>query len=165
MSCVFLLIGSNEGDRGQLISKAIHSIRSEIGNVLKASSLYETEPWGFQSKNSFLNQAISIETNFSPKELLQKIIQIEKNLGRLRNSDTYESRLIDIDILFYENLLVDETELQIPHPQLHKRKFTLIPLSEIASDFIHPVFEERIDVLVNKCDDTSSVDLYFSNSL
>ncbi len=160
MSKVFLLIGGNEGNRDKILSQAIKLIGIEIGKILKTSSIYQTEPWGFRSKNFFLNQAIILETRLSPQETLNKIIQIESGLGRMRHSASYESRPIDIDILFYDHIQVNEIDLQIPHPRLHRRKFTLIPLIEIAADFVHPIFEERMDALANKCEDNSAVELY-----
>ncbi|OQX72945.1 MAG: 2-amino-4-hydroxy-6-hydroxymethyldihydropteridine diphosphokinase [Bacteroidetes bacterium 4484_249] len=160
MSEVLLLTGGNTGNRMKLLSDAADLINNEIGSIIQTSSVYETEPWGFECKNPFLNQVVKLKTELSPQEVLEKILNIEKSLGRKRNSSNYESRLIDIDILFYDDLQIIEEKLQIPHPRLHERKFALIPLTEIAGSFVHPVFEEKLNVLSDKCNDKLNVELY-----
>jgi len=160
MSKTSLLLGGNIGDRMQLLGNAAKMINEKIGTIVKSSSVYETEPWGFQSEKPFLNQVIIVETGLSPKGMLKELLNIEKNLGRKRISTRYESRSIDIDILMYDNLIIDEEDLQIPHPRLHKRRFALIPLAEIAGDIIHPVLKVRLEVLAHKCKDNLKVELY-----
>ena len=159
MSKVVLLLGSNLGNRVEILEKAIEAIGASIGFVDKTSSLYQTDPWGFTSEHLFLNQVVSVETTLSPIDVLLGLQEIENRLGRVRKSDQYESRTIDIDILFYDNLRVDMEQLQIPHPRLHKRRFTLIPLLEVVGDFFHPVLNERLDVIVENCSDKSKVEL------
>ncbi len=159
MSKVILLLGSNLGTRDKILEKAIEAINKNVGLIEKSSSLYQTEPWGFESDEFFLNQVVSVETNLNPMEVLEEIQKIENHLGRTRSANQYSSRTIDIDILFYDHLRVDMKELQIPHPRLHQRRFTLIPLLEVVGDFFHPVLNERIDVITENCKDKSRVEL------
>ncbi|RLD60768.1 MAG: 2-amino-4-hydroxy-6-hydroxymethyldihydropteridine diphosphokinase [Bacteroidetes bacterium] len=159
MSKLILLLGSNLGVRNRILEKAINAINESIGFIDKTSSLYQTEPWGFDSKDLFLNQVVSVETTLNPMEVLVKVQEIENRLGRVRTANRYSSRTIDIDILFYDNLTVDMKELQIPHPRLHERRFTLIPLLEVVGGFFHPVLNQRIDVLAENCSDKSRVEL------
>lgn len=154
----FLLLGSNFGEREKHLSASRAQIRTEVGPLLSQSSLYKTEPWMMNSQDWFLNQVLCIETKLSPPELLQTILSIEMNLGRTRtNTDLYEDRTIDIDILYYENKIFEQVDLYIPHPRLHERKFTLIPLCEIAATFIHPKFGLTNQQLLNALIDTSVV--------
>ena len=136
---VFLGIGTNLGDRESNLKKAIALIKENIGPVIKSSSVYETEPWGFQSNDYFLNMVLEVKTDLKPSGLLGRVLMIEASMGRLRNAEGYTSRLIDIDILFYGKRKFSGKALLIPHPKLHERKFVLIPLCEIAPEFIHPV--------------------------
>jgi 2-amino-4-hydroxy-6-hydroxymethyldihydropteridine diphosphokinase len=138
-------------------------IDKEIGQVTKSSSVYESEPWGFSSDQQFLNQVVVVESELSPNEMLDEIHIIEAKLGRKRSSAGYQSRTMDIDILFYDDLMVNESDLVIPHPRLHERRFTLLPLAEIAGDFIHPVLSESMDALAEECSDTSKVELINKN--
>jgi 2-amino-4-hydroxy-6-hydroxymethyldihydropteridine diphosphokinase len=160
MSKVILLLGSNLGNRKQFLDKSMELIKSEVGSVLKVSSVYESEPWGFNSNNLFLNQAIIVETTYQPQTILKKLQKIEKELGRKIKSQTYQNRTIDIDILFYDEMQLESKNLIIPHPKLHLRKFTLIPLIEIAGDYIHPVLGQRLDMLVTNSTDNKSVKVF-----
>ena len=117
------------------------------------SPLYETDPWGFDSDDRFLNLVISIDTAFNPDELLTALQKIEKLLGRERTSLAYESRPIDLDILFYNEEIINGPKLTIPHPLIQKRMFVLKPLLDISPDLIHPEFNESIKELEKKCDD------------
>ena len=129
---VFLGLGSNLGDREENIQKAISLIGERVGTVLRQSSLIETEPWGFESENKFLNGVILCETTLSPRQLLKATQRIERELGRKKHiSHLYKDRSIDIDILLYDDLVVDEPDLKIPHPLMHQRDFVMIPLNEI----------------------------------
>lgn len=157
MKIVFLGIGTNLGDREHNLVKTVEMIEEFIGPVIRSSSTYETEPWGFQSENKFLNLVLKVETNLTPSGILGRILRIESLLGRLRGPERYSSRIIDIDILLYENMVIDEESLKIPHPLLHERKFVLVPLCEIAPDTIHPVFWKTFRELLLVCKDRSEV--------
>ena len=160
MKKVFLGIGTNLGEREENLGKAIINIGDNIGKVVRVSSVYETEPWGFTAEDNFLNMVAEVETILTPSGLLGAILMIESQLGRARGEEQYSSRLIDIDILFYEDLILDEISLKIPHPLLHNRKFVLVPFSEIAPDHMHPVLKKNISALLNLCDDRSRVRLH-----
>jgi 2-amino-4-hydroxy-6-hydroxymethyldihydropteridine diphosphokinase len=158
MNLAYLLLGSNLGDRSAKIANAIAYIHSSCGVVLKTSSLYETEAWGFNSENKFLNQVILIDTAMQADDLLQNILNIELLLGRVRkNTDNYNSREIDIDILFFNDEIIYQQDLKIPHPLLQERRFTLLPLSEIASEIKHPVLNKTIKELLSECNDQLKV--------
>lgn len=135
MHQVYLGLGSNIGDRQQCIADAIRLISERVGAVLRLSSMIETEPWGFKSKHKFLNGVILCETDKSPREVLTLTQQIERDLGRTRKSRSsrYHDRPIDIDILLYDDLTIDEPDLRIPHPLMHERDFVMIPLNEIRN--------------------------------
>lgn len=137
MPYVFLSLGSNLGNKEQNIVNAITTIGSDVGIVRKVSQFIETSPQGFVSENSFLNAAILIITCLKPLELLEKLQQIEIQLGRSSKSiDGYADRVIDIDILLYDNAVVDLPQLKIPHPSMMERDFVLIPLREIAPNLL-----------------------------
>ncbi len=157
MSQVYLLLGSNLGNRKIILGKAIELINSQIGSVIEVSSIYESEPWGFISNKRFLNQVIIVETTYQPLETLNKLQQIEKGLGRKLNSPAYQNRFIDIDILFFDDIQMESKELTIPHPRLHLRDFTMVPLIEIAADYIHPVFALSLNMLSLQNHDNNSV--------
>lgn len=135
MHQVYLGLGSNIGDRRQCIADTIRLISERVGAVLRQSTLIETEPWGFQSKHKFLNGVILCETDKSPREVLALTQQIERDLGRKKKSHSsrYHDRPIDIDILLYDDLTIDEPDLKIPHPLMHERDFVMIPLNEIRN--------------------------------
>jgi 2-amino-4-hydroxy-6-hydroxymethyldihydropteridine diphosphokinase len=160
MNKVFLSIGSNIGERLNNLKKATDQITLKIGELVKISSYYETEPWGFESQNYFLNQVILLTTMEQPTDILKSISEIESELGRIRKYPSFESRIIDIDILFYNDLIIDKNELKIPHPRLHQRNFILVPLTEIADDFIHPVYKQKISALAATCKDNKRVSLF-----
>ena len=154
-----LLLGGNQGHRRRMLTSARNQIELHAGRMLEQSSLYETEPWGFQAKQNFLNQVVVIETTCQPRELLEMLLDIEKELGRetAAPGSGYSSRVIDIDILFYDEQIIDTPSLQVPHPQLHKRRFTLEPLREVAPDLLHPVLQKTTTQLLNECQDPSGV--------
>ncbi len=141
---IFILLGSNLGDRQALLSLARQAIQAQCGKILKLSHLYETAPWGgFESDNWFLNQVIEIESVMDANQLLYSLLEIEKNLGRIRTSMQYSSRNIDIDLLYFGDEMINSAQLKVPHPRLHLRKFTLLPLCEIAANFMHPLLQKN----------------------
>ena len=157
MNIIFLGIGSNLSDRENNLNEAVAKIEAYIGKVVSSSSVYETEPWGFQTDNEFLNLVVKVETNLTPYGLMGRILMIESMLGRLRGEKQYSSRLIDIDILLYGDLIISENSLKIPHPFMHERKFVLVPLCEIEPELIHPVINKSITSLLCSCNDKLDV--------
>lgn len=151
-------MGGNIGDREKALSHAILKINEKVGNIVAKSTIYETEAWGVENQQAYLNQCLKVETNLKSYELIDALLVIEKELGRERTiNHTYESRTIDIDILFYNNDIINESKLLVPHPRLHLRKFVLIPLEEIASNYLHPLLNKTIFNLLSECEDTSDV--------
>ena len=156
MNKAYLLIGGNLGNREENLSKAVDLINEQCGNITKTSSLYETAAWGVTEQPSFLNQALEISTSLNAKQLMRKALAIEKTMGRVRK-EKFGPRIIDIDILFYENEVHDLSFLKIPHPELQNRRFALIPLAEVASTLRHPVLKQSISELLAKCPDELNV--------
>jgi len=152
---IFIILGGNQGDKIALLNQACGLIVERIGRILKKSLIYETPPWGFDSKDSFFNQVLEIESELSAFDLMDELLRIETKLGRVRNSDEYASRTMDIDILFFGTQIIEEKDLQIPHPRLHLRKFVLEPMAEIAPEFIHPIIQKNIQTLLLDCVDDS----------
>ena len=155
MTTVYLGIGSNIGDRKENLCQAILMLSAKVGSVVAISSLYESESWGYNSEHKFLNAVVAIETELYPEELLSDIKEIETVLGRTQKQiNNYEDRPIDIDILFYDLLVYETDNLIIPHPHIEKRKFVLVPMAEIAPDFIHPIIGKKIKELNRMCKDS-----------
>lgn len=152
MSKVYFSIGSNKGNRSQLINEAIDKIDISVGRVELKSSIYETQSWGFKS-NNFYNVCLLIESSLSVESIFNKILKIEKDMGRLKSGNKYSDRCIDIDILFVENIIVNSKNLIIPHPRLHLRKFVLTPMLDLTPDLIHPILNKSIKQLELECDD------------
>jgi 2-amino-4-hydroxy-6-hydroxymethyldihydropteridine diphosphokinase len=148
----YILTGSNLGDRHQSIKKAAELITQQGNEIITASTIYETEPWGRVPQPSFLNQVIKIHTHLEPELLMDRLLHIEIEMGRIRN-EKMGARTIDLDILFYDAIMYKSAKVTIPHPLLHKRRFVLVPLKEIAPDLIHPVLNESITNIFNKCKD------------
>lgn len=132
----YLSLGTNLGDKRKNIAEAIKNIGELVGDVVRQSALYETEPWGFRSDNRFVNAAVCVDTQLSPRRLLEVTQRIEREMGRTLKSDggEYHDRIIDIDILLYGNLHIDEPDLKIPHPLMHERDFVMTPLNEIMEE-------------------------------
>jgi 2-amino-4-hydroxy-6-hydroxymethyldihydropteridine diphosphokinase len=152
----YLLLGGNKGNVHENFRKAVSEIEIRAGKVLAQSSLYKTAAWGLKNQPDFLNQALKIETDLSVQELLTTVLNIEKNLGRIR-LEKYGARTIDIDILLFNNAIIDEENLNIPHPLLHERNFALAPLAEIAPGIFHPVFHKTISQLLAESPDRLAV--------
>ena len=132
----YLSLGTNLGDKRKNITEAIKNIGELVGGVVRQSALYETEPWGFRSDNRFVNAAVCVDTQLSPRRLLEVTQRIEREMGRTLKSDggEYHDRIIDIDILLYGDLHIDEPDLKIPHPLMHERDFVMMPLNEIMEE-------------------------------
>ena len=155
---VYIALGSNKGNKLEHLQLAIDAIFERVGTIRKISKVYKTPALGFEG-DDFHNACIKIETELKPKKLLRVLKQIEADLGRTtKKSDTYESREIDLDILFYEDEVINEKSLLIPHPALHLRKFVLVPLSNIAKDVKHPVFQKSVSELLDDCKDESKIE-------
>jgi 2-amino-4-hydroxy-6-hydroxymethyldihydropteridine diphosphokinase len=157
MNKVYLGLGTNLGDRETNLKNAVESIIENIGPVVRLSSVYETEPWGFRTKDLFLNMVAEVETKLKPSGLLGRMLMIEANMGRLRSGKEYSSRIIDLDILLYGEEILDSKSIVIPHPKLHERRFVLVPLCEIAPDLVHPVLKKSIKQLLSECPDKNNV--------
>ena len=149
MATVYLGLGTNLGDKEANLRTAIYKLQERIGKQVSLSSFYETAPWGFESDHSFLNAAIGLETSLSPIEILHITQEIEKELGRTKKSvnGSYSDRLIDIDILLYDTLVLQTPELTIPHPLMTERDFLMKPLIEIAGNVIHPTRQKTLSEL------------------
>lgn len=163
MSAVaFILLGSNIGDREAVFRRAVEMMECRCCRVIASSHIYESEPWGFETEDIFLNQVVCVKTTLGPHDLLDELLSIEIHLGRDREHhyDTYVSRPIDLDILYYDDLVVDDSNLTLPHPRLHLRRFTLMPLCDIAPDKIHPVFRVTNRELLERCEDPLMVKRY-----
>ena len=150
MKTIFIALGTNLGDRHANLRMAIDSFKPEI-RVIHESSIYETPPWGYTDQPAFLNMVIKAETKLEPYALLFYLQEKEKSLGRIK-SFRNAPREIDLDILLYDNLILDEEKLTIPHPRLHERAFVLVPLAEIAAEFEHPIMKKKINVLLQDVD-------------
>lgn len=157
MAKVVLSIGSNIEPKAANLQEAYLKLSRLAKTKPKSSSVYITQPHGFDSENEFLNQAIFMETGFSPEDMLDNILQIEKSMGRVRNAKETSDRTIDIDILFYNNEVINKKNLVVPHPRLHERNFVLTPLLDIIPDYIHPVLKKSIWELYDECKDMSEV--------
>jgi 2-amino-4-hydroxy-6-hydroxymethyldihydropteridine diphosphokinase len=148
---IYILLGTNLGQREVNLLRAIERINQEVGNIVAQSSVLETEPWGFEANQNFLNQALKIECNCSPYDLLLRLKRLEQELGRAAKTiNGYESRIIDIDILFFAQEVLSSPDLVIPHPQIQHRFFALKPLSEIAAHFIHPVLGKSVETMLKE---------------
>lgn len=157
---VTLLIGGNQGDRVGLLKQACDMIGQQIGDIVQLSSIYESEAWGFEAEQSFLNQAVVVETRLEPHEVLGKALFIETQLGRVRSGNGYSSRTMDIDILFVDNKCIDTPDLIVPHPRIHQRNFVLVPLCEIMPDYVHPILQKTMSNLLKTSLDKGKITRY-----
>jgi 2-amino-4-hydroxy-6-hydroxymethyldihydropteridine diphosphokinase len=152
----YVLTGSNQGDRFNHLSEAISLIQATGAVVLKKTSIYETAAWGPIRQTAFLNQVLAISTTFDPETLMQKLLDIEKQMGRIREQKM-GPRIIDIDIIFYDDIVYHSENLTIPHPLLHERKFVLTPLCAINPYLLHPALKKTVKILLEECEDTLEV--------
>lgn len=160
MNDAYLLLGANLGDRLSQLEKAVSLIAQQVGTVTQRSAIYETEPWGIEDEQpTYLNMSVQVLTPLSPHELLEMILRIEESLGRIRK-EKWGARVIDIDILFYNDAFINDPGLIIPHPFLHLRKFVLVPLADIAGEKIHPTLKLSIHELLLALDDPLVVQPY-----
>jgi 2-amino-4-hydroxy-6-hydroxymethyldihydropteridine diphosphokinase len=158
MSIAYLLSGSNEGDRSGNLQKARSHLRNLAGEIRKCSPVFESPAWGFEHPTHFLNQALELHTALSAEDLLKTILRIEEECGRVRSeTGGYEARTLDIDILFFDCMVIASPELTIPHPRLHLRRFALLPLSRIAGELMHPTLDKSITELLMACPDATHV--------
>lgn len=160
----FLLLGANLGDRVATLSRAVQQISETVGTVVQQSHIYETAPWGVLKQPAFLNQVLAVDTQLEPDAILTQTQCIERELGRVR-LEKWGARMIDIDILYYNQRIVKTNHLTIPHPYLHQRRFTLVPLAEISPDFRHPVLGKTTTELLAECPDTGEVTIFNSSSI
>ena len=156
MRTAYLLIGGNLGNRKENLSKAVSLINEQCGSLTRSSSIYETEAWGITDQPSFLNQALEISTSLTARQLMRKVLKIEEEMGRVRK-EKLGPRIIDIDILLFENEIHDLRFLKIPHPEMQNRRFVLVPLAEINHSLQHPVFKKTIVELLEECPDNLEV--------
>jgi len=158
MTKLYILLGGNLGDKKRIFSDVSTLLNERLGKISSQSAIYETEPWGFESPDLFWNQVLELSTNLSPEEVLAQTQQIELELGRIRKENQYSSRLIDIDILFYGDQIINQENLTVPHPRIQERKFALIPLCEIAPELIHPVLRKSMRQLLVESTDPLKVE-------
>lgn len=159
MNNAYLLTGGNLGNREENLAKASALITELCGTIISASSLYETAAWGNTDQPAFLNQALKLQTTLNAKQLIRKVLKAEKLMGRIRK-EKYGPRIIDIDIVLFNNETYNYSFLKLPHPEMQNRRFVLVPLAEIAPDAIHPIFKKTITQLLNECPDELPVTKY-----
>lgn len=156
MNIIYIQLGSNMGNRISYIERSMQEIEQEIGEVICSSKIYESSPWGVTNQNNFLNNVIKVHTKYSAEIVLKKLQVIEKKLGRVRK-EKWGERKIDLDILFFNSEIINTENLKVPHPYIQDRRFVLVPLSEIAINYNHPVLQKDISTLFKECVDTEKV--------
>ena len=159
MERCYILFGSNMGDKDAIFAQASLLINNRCGRVAQVSAAYESEPWGFEAEEWFLNRVIVVETELAPDDLLQQLLDIERELGRVRHPEAlgYTSRTADLDLLYYGDCIINTERLTVPHPRLHLRRFALVPMCEVAPEWVHPVLGMTQEELLQQCPDDSIV--------
>ena len=147
------------GEREEYLQNASELLETEIGVIQKESKIYESVPWGVENQSNYLNQVLEIRSELSAEEVLERVLQIEDKIGRIRN-EKWGERIIDIDVLLFNDSIVEKDGICIPHIHLHNRRFVLIPLNEVAPSFIHPKYNKTIEELLSECKDIESVEEY-----
>lgn len=156
MNTIYLLTGSNMGNRLAALEQSARLIGQQAGSIRRASAIYETAAWGVEEQATFFNQVLELETSLKPKALLIVLQSIEIAVGRQERAK-WTARVIDIDILFYDREIIDTPTLKVPHPYLHLRRFTLVPLAELIPDFVHPLIQLSVQELLDNCEDPLEV--------
>ena len=159
MNTVYLQLGSNIGNRQEQLEFAIFEIKEKVGDITDFSKVYESSPWRVDGQSNYLNQVLEVETNIDADKVLSLALSIEEDLGRKR-IEKWGERLIDIDIIFYNNDIIEKVDLCIPHKHMHERKFVLTPLCEIARDYLHPKYNKTVADLLDECSDIENVKEY-----
>lgn len=155
---VALIIGSNLDDKKFYLDKAKASLEKHVGNLMKASSVYISPPWGYESTNEYYNQVLIFESDLKPEHVLSFCLRIEQSLGRKRGLEgEYQDRTIDIDILYFGNEVVATDKLSIPHPRMHQRRFCLLPLFEVDPDWQHPTLYLNVQEMIDRCEDLTEL--------
>lgn len=156
---IYILLGSNLGNREQNLGLALNKISTDVGRILAQSSIYQSEPWGISQQSQFLNQVVEVNSRNDPQQVLQKLLGIETELGRER-LEKWGPRTIDLDILFFNDRVIQTENLIVPHPGIPMRRFVLVPLCEIAPNFFHPLLEKTCQQILKECTDTLKVSPY-----
>lgn len=157
MTTVYLSLGGNQGDVCHHIDSAIQKINNKVGHVVSVSSYYETEPWGFEAETNFVNCVLKVSTSLSAKEVLKEVLEIEALLGRRRVGKGYASRPMDIDLIDFDGMIMEDIDLILPHPRMHQRNFVLMPLKDVAPDWVHPRLNKGMDELIGECVDEGEI--------
>lgn len=165
MNIAYLILGGNKGDKLQNLKNAIDQLEKKVGTVLKKSDIYATAAWGNTDQPDFFNQVLLLQTDLSAPDLLAKLLQIEKELGRVRDHQKWMERTMDIDILFFNDSIIETENLKIPHPFIQDRKFVLVPIAQLAPQLIHPVLKKNMETLLDECKDELKVEKIDSTSL
>lgn len=157
MNLAYLILGGNKGDKFKNLQIAIKHIETWLGTVVKKSDIYVTAAWGNHDQPDFANQVICLQTNLPAQELLNELLRIEEELGRVRDHQKWMERTMDIDVLFFNDEIIDTDVLKIPHPFIQERKFVLVPMAELAPKFRHPILKKSIETLLAECKDELEV--------